>query len=213
MILDFQKVRIAMGLRIGAARRDGVADAWLKPLDSAFEELDKIEEGLDRHVVRLAKDHPAAPWLDATHGLSVKLLSRVLAVAGSLDRFPTPAKLWRYMGLHVVDGRAPRKRRGEKLSWAPDGGVVAYRIASTILKVGGPYRELYDRKRADYEARPRVGPSECPFGAEHTTKDGKPRKCGTGHLHTAAMRYVAKRVIRDLWRNGRRKPEGEAIAP
>ena len=77
---------------------------------------------------------------------------------------------------------------------------MCFLIGEAIVKVGkgGPYRVAYDAKYAEYLARPRTGPSECPFGQVHGT--GKPVKCPpTGHVHNAAMRYAVKCLLRDMW--------------
>ncbi|HWJ39583.1 MAG TPA: hypothetical protein VNT29_00550 [Candidatus Limnocylindrales bacterium] len=205
MLLDLQKIRVGIDLRIQAANRDGFSGEWLKPLDKALDEVTSIEEGIDRHLERLAKDHPAAAWIKETRGVSLRMIGRVLSIVGSLDRFPNVAKLWSYLGLAVVNGRAPRRERGKKLRFAPEGPMMAYRISSSIVKTGGPYRVMYDRKRAEYDARPKLGPSACPFGHEHRDKEGKLRQCGDAHPHQAAMRYIAKAVLKDLWIHGRRK--------
>jgi hypothetical protein len=46
--------------------------------------------------------------------------------------------------------------------------------------------------KAEYLARPRLGPSACPFGQAHTTRRGEPVTCGLMHAHVAAMRYAVK---------------------
>jgi hypothetical protein len=57
----------------------------------------------------------------------------------------------------------------------------------------------YDRKKGEYLARPRRGPSECPFGETHTNRRHQVVTCGLMHAHRAAMRYAAKLLLRDLW--------------
>jgi hypothetical protein len=70
--------------------------------------------------------------------------------------------------------------------------------AEACIKTTGHYREVYDKARAEYVDKahtvdcPRCGPT------------GKPALVGTpwskGHQHAAALRKVAKEILRDLWR-------------
>lgn len=92
--------------------------------------------------------------------------------------FPTVSKLWRYMGMSVDDGQAPKRRKGEKLNYSPRGRVLCHLMGEGIVKVGrGPYRALYDQKKEAYSDR------------EWTPL----------HKHNAAMRYAVKCFLRDLW--------------
>jgi hypothetical protein len=110
------------------------------------------------------------------------------------------SKLWAYLGLHVADGMAPRHRRGRRSNWSTQGGAVCHQLATSIVRVGrGRCREAYDRKKAEYLARQRRGPSACPFGQTHTNRKGEILTCGLMHAHVAAMRYAVKLLLRDLW--------------
>jgi len=213
---DIQKLRIAVELRIGAMERDGIQEEQLLPLRAQLDSLDALEHDLDRHLERLMKRHPIAPWIRAeAKGLSLRTFALLFGITGPLDRFETVPKLWKYLGLHVVDGHSARRTRGERLGFASEGRVRAHLIGTSIVKSGGGgrYREAYDRKRAEYLARPRLGDSGCPFGQEHRAAEGKGIlacvKEGdegetSAHVHAAAMRYAVKRMLRDLWKEWRR---------
>jgi hypothetical protein len=78
--------------------------------------------------------------------------------------------------------------------------VVCHQIATSIVRVRrGRYRAAYDRKKAEYLARPRLGPAACPFGQTHMNRKGDPMTCGLMHAHVAAMRYAIKALLKDLW--------------
>lgn len=59
--------------------------------------------------------------------------------------------LWHYLGLHVVDGRSPKKRKGQRADWSPVGRTVVLMpggIADSIIKSRTPvYRDEYDRQK------------------------------------------------------------------
>jgi hypothetical protein len=204
---DVQRTRIAVSHRVGAMQRDGLAEQWRLPLIAATSDLATIEHAIDLQLTRLARQHFLSSWIQETPGIGLRGFARLLGVTGSLDRFATVSKLWAYLGMHVDDGMAPRHRRGQRANWSAQGRVVCHQIATSIVRVGrGRYREAYDRKKAEYLARPRRGPSACPFSQTHTTRKGELVACGLMHAHRAAMRYAVKLLVRDLWVAWRRNP-------
>lgn len=207
---DIQKARIGMGNRVSAMSRSNLDEAWQVPIAATYDALKAQESAIDWQLEKLAKRHPLAPWVAKTRGIGLPGFARIIGAVGPLGNFASPAKLWRYFGLDVADGRAPRLMRGVKPSFSPAARAIAFQVADSFVKVGGPYREFYDRKKAEYEARPRTGPSECPLGREHPAAGGGFRPCyspnsvaghpTSAHVHTAAMRYAVKCLLRDLWR-------------
>ena len=77
--------------------------------------------------------------------------------------------LWHYLGLHVVEGKLPKKRKGQRVSWNPIGRTVCLQpggIAEHIVRQRVPvYRDAYDvakerlfRERGAAEPRDVDGP-------------------------------------------------------
>jgi hypothetical protein len=197
---DVQRTRIALAHRVGAMQRDGLAEQWRLPLMAAVADLAATEHAIDLQLVRLARQHFLSDWISEAPGIGLGGFARLLGATGPLDRFATVSRLWAYLGMHVVDGTAPRRRRGQNSNWSAQGRVVARQLATAIVRVGrGRYRAAYDRKKAEYLARPRCGPSACPFGQTHTNRKGETLPCGLMHAHVAAMRYAVKLLVRDLW--------------
>jgi hypothetical protein len=195
-----QKTRIALSQRVGATQRDGLAIQWQLPLVTATTDLAATEHAIDLQLTRLARQHFLSGWIEEAPGIGLGGFARLLGVTGPLDRFATVSKLWAYLGMHVDDGAAPRLRCGERVRWSARGRMVCHQIATSIVRVHrGRYRAAYDRKKVEYLARPRLGPSACPFGQTHTTRKGEILTCGLMHAHVAAMRYAVKLLLRDLW--------------
>lgn len=103
-----------------------------------------------------------------------------------------------------VDGAislAPRRARGQRANWSADAKMRCHLIAVSIVKAGGPYREVYDATRAHY--RESVHPASC----VRCGPAGKPAAAGSrrsdGHCHAIALRKVCKIILRDLWRAAR----------
>lgn len=78
---------------------------------------------------------------------------------------------------------AARRRKGEQANWSTTAKTRAYLIATSCVKSGGEYRDVYDARRAHTAA---------------THPDWTP-----GHSHNDALRITSKRILRDLWRASR----------
>lgn len=86
--------------------------------------------------------------LGKVRGIGPRLSGLLIALIGSPAKFDNAAKLWAYAGLHVIDGRCVRRRKGAKSNWNDQLKVTAWKIAQSFVKAGGPYRDLYDRYKA-----------------------------------------------------------------
>lgn len=208
MLSDVQKVRIAMSNRAGAMERNEIPPEWSIVTKTAADNLESTENSLNNMLQRLARRHFMRDWIEAQPGIGLAGFARLLGIIGPLTPyfyhgqdcgcdpenekflcpadgsiaggFPNVAKLWHYLGLHVEEGAAPKRHKGEKLSYSPQGRTLCYLFGEAIVKVGhGEYREAYDRKKAYYAA---------------SRTDWTPLHC-----HRAAMRYAVKELIKNLW--------------
>lgn len=98
-------------------------------------------------------------------------------------------------------GVAAARARGQRANWSATAKMRAYLVAASIVKAGGPYREVYDAGRAKYaDAVHQVDCKRC-------GPAGKPALVGSqlsaGHQHARALRLVAKEVLKDLWREAK----------
>jgi hypothetical protein len=220
MLWDIQGQRVATNNRIKAMERDGLMEEDTDELSAFLEVLEKSEGHFDRYLGRLAKSHPLGPWVQAQPGIGLPGFGRLIGCTGPFfpvayedgkvkHGFPNVAKLWAYLGLHVKDGKAPKKTKGEAANWSQQGRKVCYQIGESIVKVGrGPYRQAYDDTKAKYLARPRVGDSGCPMGYVHKDAKGKVLQCiktdedgheTSAHIHAVAIRYAVKELLKDMW--------------
>jgi hypothetical protein len=122
------------------------------------------------------------------------------------------SSLWKYFGYHVVNGRAVKRKKGEKLGFNPDMRVLGYKIADSFVKHRTTvYRQIYEeRKRRAMEKlnHPEVNPENCPRYKEcmeelkkKATRTGRGVKkppCAK-HIHLRACREMVKEFLRHLW--------------
>lgn len=151
----------------------------------AIEPIAKFRRGVKKKMEDIVKSLPIADWiaLPEHDGIGLFGIAQIFGEAGDLRRFGNPAKLWKYLGLAVIDGKAQCKRLGaeeaEKQGYCPRRRSIMWRIGDSALKKHGKYGDLY-RSRKEYEA----------------AQDGERSKM---HNHRRAQRYMEKRVLADLW--------------
>ena len=199
------------------------------PFVDSLEAIGARREYYGKEIQRLARMLPMWPWVrDNVNGMGELRLGLLIGATGDLTAgkivtrtvwrgdkktgkkitetivsYTNPAKVWKRMGVSVTDGRADRRIRRltsfrDGAMVTPDENVVAaqgmgfnprrralmHMIGQgIILANAGTYREIYDQRRA-YE--------------ESQHPDWKPKQ-HPGHWHKRAMRYMEKRLLRDIW--------------
>lgn len=201
---SIQRVRIGMGLRVGAVQR-GTDDAETDFYSQWESNLKEIEEGISARMGEVLKGHPAWEWLSAVKGIGPTLGGKILGLIEDISVPDTVSKLWRFAGYAVINGERERPAKGEKLHYNLRLKTALHLAGEAFLRAGSPYRQFYDSKKAEYQARPLMGPSQCPFDQVHKG-GGKIIKCsnnGKGHIHNAAMRKMIKVFLQHLWQKWR----------
>ena len=66
--------------------------------------------------------------------------------------FPNISGWWHYLGMHVVDGKKPKRTKNVRCDWSPKGRTLSFLIGKqferTSPNVGHPYRKYYDERKA-----------------------------------------------------------------
>ena len=193
-----QKIRIQAELRIKAFVRDerlteeraGALHFWLD------ESLKKFEGIIKKEVATLLKDVPAwTEFMKDVKGVGPCLAGSLVSGIVDISRFNHVSSLWHYCGMHVVDGEAPRRKRGEKLNWHPFLRMTIYKLTDSFIKQNAEkclYRRLYDEKKAFYQEK-YPEPVTVKQGTREITKYTK------GHIHNMAKRYAGKMFLSHLW--------------
>lgn len=175
--------------------------------------LEFLDKQMSKALAKQLRAHPLYPWVKATKGLGDKTIARLLGAIRDPywndlhDRPRTVGELFAYCG---VAGPGLRRARGQKSNWSPDARKRLWIIATTIVKVGGTYRAVYDAGREQYAEKLHTEPcAQC-------GKKGEPASTGTpwrdGHKHAGAVRLVMRAVLRDLWTGSRAIYEANGAA-
>lgn len=181
----------------------------------------------------MAERHEYAEWINAVPGLGFDSMG---LVTGLMPYTPedtyTVSAAWRCAGLHVADGRAPKRQAGTFLGF--DVELRAYwlyrvgKVAAEMRSPGdNPYRVTYDeRKEHTVETHPPMlgegeGCEYCDLAysktrqkreASHQTRERQSvamdccnvggRHWSDGHRRADALRVATKEIIKDWWRVG-----------
>lgn len=222
---DAQEQRIAAGNRVAAMERDGLG-AEAEPARAVVKEYEAIERGIDRELTKLARQHFMAPWIAEQRGIGLPGFARILGVTGSLDRFATVSRLWKYLGLHVVDGHAPRREKG--VSWThTDCGFWHLRACKPDCTTDHHPNCVPGGVGTAYAPKGRV---VCRQIAESIVKSGKGPTAGhwrrvydekkayyeaeredwtQARRDNAAKRYAIKMLLKEMWVEWQvRRPDG-----
>lgn len=167
------------------------------------EALGKSEHQAILNLSRMMRAHPLGPWVARTVGVGEKQAARLLGVIGdpawnaTENRPRTVRELYSFCG--YGDAAEQVRRKGRKATWSPAAKMRTHLIAKSCVQARrSPYREVYDKGRAQYEGVAheapctRCGPSGSP------AQVGSP--LSAGHQHARALRLVSKAVLKDLWR-------------
>lgn len=186
---------------------------------SLREHIGSIEKVLER----LAKSLPGYREIwEPTSGLGEVGLALILGETGDLRLYSTPAKVWKRMGLHVYQGRALwTKRPGMSAQdWTAAGYSPRRRsLMYTIVNLGictkkNRYHELRDERRLYERAKVEAAGVKVVAAAKIPKSASPGAYMSEGHVMNRANRYVAKRLLKDLWRVWRgQKAADTQVAP
>lgn len=209
---DVQQQRIAASNRVASMERDGLGD-YASPARAIVEEYEKIEKAIDRELAKIAKRHFMADWIAAQRGIGLPGFARLLGVTGNIDRFGTVSKLWKYLGLHVTDGHAPKRVKGE--AWTHTNcGFWHLRACPPTCETNHHPNCVEGGIGTAYAPQGRVICHQIGEAIVKVGGDGWYRRAydekkayyeagrpdwSQARRHNAAMRYAVKELIKHLW--------------
>lgn len=173
--------------------------------------VDGLEAQQTKTMEQLARSLPAYEWAQGVRGFGALGLAIIVAEAGDLSKYATKGKLYKRLGLAVIDG----VRQGGLPTGAPKDAWIAHgysprrrsriwTIGVAVLMSGNErYRKIYlDRKAYEVAKAEAEGLTVAPAGKIPAKRRHEFR--ALGHVDARARRYTEKRLLLDLWRAWRR---------
>jgi hypothetical protein len=157
---------------------------YLLPLLDAHARISAHREMAEHDLEREAKQLPAYAWVETVKGLSACTFGQIIGETGDLSGYASVAKLWKRMGLGLVDGERQRRcleaNKAIKMGFNPRRRAIMFVVGTSLMRQRGAYYEVYKQRRLIEDERLADGPKK--------------------KAHLRSQRYMEKRLLRDLWR-------------
>jgi len=171
----------------------------------------------DKACEQLARMLPVyGSFVEPLHGFGAIGLALIVGEAGDLANYDGPAKLRKRFGLAPFNGRAGatwrrlgglNKAQWEDLGYNPRRRSIMFVVVDSLLKKQNRYkvicdeRKLLERQKAEADGLTVAAAADIPDGQRDKYRS-------LGHIKARAERYVAQRLLLDLWKAWR----GETIS-
>jgi hypothetical protein len=198
-MLNVEQLRVSVQIRRTHLGLKGRSD---EETDNLFERLQGLEAYLDERVALLLQEHPAHHWFSRVKGVGDENIAKIIGMV-DITKAPTVSSLWSFAGYGVVDGKAPRREKGQKLAYNSQLRTMCWRLAGSLLKANGKYKAVYDKEKMKLSERfAREGRKIVP-AAQLPKVDGKRAEneqfISEGHIHHMALRKMIKLFLSHLW--------------
>ncbi len=177
--MQAQKLRVAIGNRIFAVRSGSDDEGYgMELLRKWHERLSEIEKECVKYAKVYLKAHPTWGWLKTIKGIGPTLAMKMLSCI-DIEKADTISALWRYCGLAVIDGKAERPVKGEKLHYNKKLKTTMYLVGMSMLKARGAFTKIYyNEKERQKQLHPELSDM---------------------HIHYRALRKMLKVFLGCLW--------------
>lgn len=137
-------------------------------------------------------------FLYKIRGIGDILSANLIKEFGDCSKYDTISKLWAHSGNSVIDGVAPKLKKGENLSFSPRLRTLTWKLSDSLMKQNkGVYRDIYNKEkerqlRVTYD----VGVLEKKYGKPYKNED---TVISQGHAHNRALRKMRKIFLDHYW--------------
>ena len=116
-------------------------------------EVQKKAEKYEKEYEKLMKEFVESEliyteFLEKIRGISTILSANLIKEFGYCENATYISSLWKYCGMHVVNGEAPVRKKGEKLEFNAKLRTMVWKISDSFVKQRTPfYRNIYDKEK------------------------------------------------------------------
>jgi len=203
--LAIEKLRVASELRLNHLAKQGKQDPETEEL---HQHLKEIEDFIDDRIAYLIQNHPAYPWFSRVKGIGNENIAKVVGLI-DITRDDTPSSLWKFAGFSVENGAAPKRRKGDKLSYNSQLRSLFWRLGSSLLRAKGKYYSYPEKGVGYLEYKDKYYWRYENQGVRIVPATSLPKREGKryepesmiseGHIHNMALRKMIKLFIVHLW--------------
>lgn len=146
----------------------------------------------------ISKEAVYNEFLNKIRGIGDILSANLIKEFGDCSKYDTISKLWAHSGNSVVDGVAPKRKKGEDLSFSPRLRTLTWKLSDSLMKQNkGIYKEIYNKeKEKQLSINYDIGVLEEKYGKPYKKKD---IVISQGHAHNRALRKMRKIFLDHYW--------------
>jgi len=124
--------------------------AYIERIIEVQKNAEKYEKEYQKLMMDFVESEPIyTEFLSKIKGISAVLSANLIKELGYCENAPYISSVWKYFGLHVVNGEAPKRKKGVKLNFNLKLRTLAWKIADSFVKQRTPfYRDIYDKEKA-----------------------------------------------------------------
>ena len=140
-------------------------------------------------------------YLSKIRGMGPILSTNVIKNFGDCSQYETVSKLWAHCGYSVVNGKTPKREKGQTINYNPKLKTLVWKISDSLMKLNkGFYRKVYDEEKSRQAARifekGELAKKYNGYGDEDV-------QLSKGHAHNRALRKMAKIFLDHYWHAAR----------
>lgn len=214
--------RVEAAMKLAATDPTSEYHLMVMPYLMAQEPLEKRQSDLEKLMVKAARRLPVYEWVRTIKGLGDVSFATIVGECGDIGSYRNPSCVWKRMGLAVINGNrqgAPGKGATAE-DWIEHGysgkrRSVSWNARNGLILGMGKWRPMFGE---DVRANPDLTEYQMLFAErarlesvkldKPVTESDKGKESYSAHVVARAMRYVEKRMLRELWVNWRRTARG-----
>jgi len=122
---------------------------YIKKVLEVQKQSEKYEKEYQKLMQEYVESEPIyTEFLSKIRGISAVLSANLIKEFGHCENAPHISSLWKYCGMHVINGEAPKRKKGVKLDFSLKRRTMVWKISDSFIKQRTPfYREIYDREK------------------------------------------------------------------
>lgn len=146
----------------------------------------------------ISKEAVYNEFLFKIRGIAEILSANLIKEFGDCSKYDTVSKLWAHSGNSVIDGVAPKRKKGENLSFNPRLRTLTWKLSDSLMKQNkGVYKDIYNKeKERQLGITYDVGVLEEKYGEPYKKED---TVISQGHAHNRALRKMRKIFLDHYW--------------
>lgn len=180
--------------KILAEEYDYIMECW-----EIMKDAKKLEKKFQNAMKTfISKEAVYNEFLSKIRGIAEILSANLIKEFGDCSKYDTVSKLWAHSGNSVVDGIAPKLRKGESVSFSPRLRTLTWKLSDSLMKQNkGVYKDIYNKeKERQLGITYDIGVLEEKYGKPYKKED---INISLGHAHNRALRKMRKIFLDHYW--------------